>query len=89
MKHDDHKEKIKKICDLMGEDLDSPACQAMMEHINACPTCKVYYDTMKKTVFLCRENDCPEEIPDDVKDRLFKVLNLEEFKEKHKKTEKK
>jgi hypothetical protein len=77
MDHERHKNRIKQICDLMGEDLDSPACQEMMEHVNACPTCKVYYDTMKKTVFLCRENDCPEDVPDDVNKRLMKVLDLE------------
>lgn len=76
MKPENHHHRIKQICDLMGEDLDSPACQEMMEHINSCPTCKVYYDTMKKTVLLCRENDCPEEVPEDVSNRLLKILDL-------------
>ncbi len=75
-----HKEKLKKICDIMGEDFDSPACQEMMEHINSCPTCKVYYDTIKKSVLLCKQNDCIEEVPDAVNDRLIKILDLEEFK---------
>lgn len=79
MNMEHHKDRIKQICDLMGEDLDSPACREMMEHINACPTCKVYYDTMKKTVLLCRENDCAEEVPAEVSQRLLKVLDLEDF----------
>jgi hypothetical protein len=75
-----HKEKLEKLCNIMGEDFDSPACQEMMEHINSCPTCKVYYDTVKKSVLLCKENDCAEEVPADVNNRLLKILDLEEFK---------
>ncbi len=79
------KDRIKQICEIMGEDVDHPACKEVMEHIEKCPTCKVYYDTMKKTIFLCRENDCPEELPDDVNHRLMKRLNLEEFEFKTRK----
>ena len=85
MQHEYHKERIKQICELMGEDLDSPACQEMMKHINDCPTCKIYYDTIKKTVLLCRENDCPEKLPDAVNKRLMKVLDLEKFYKKRQK----
>jgi len=68
----------------MGEDLNDPACLEMQEHINKCPTCKVYYDTIKKTVLLCRENDCQEELPNDVNRRLMKVLDLNDFIEENK-----
>lgn len=76
MKHDHSKDRIKKMCDMLGEDFDSPKCQAMAEQVNACPTCKVYYDTVKKTVLLCKENDCAEELPNDVNNRLMKLLDL-------------
>ncbi len=75
----DHKERIKEICDLMGEDFNDPACREVLEHINQCPTCKVYYDTLKKTVLLCKENDCPEELPDEVNQRLMQLLDLRDF----------
>jgi hypothetical protein len=74
-----HKEHIKQICDIMGEDLDAPACQEVLRHLDDCPNCKVYYDTIKKTVHLCKENDCAEELPNDVNQRLMKVLDLGEF----------
>jgi predicted anti-sigma-YlaC factor YlaD len=60
----------------MGEDLDAPMCQEVLDHLKACPTCKVYFDTVKKTVFLCRSVECPEELPEDINDRLLEVLNL-------------
>jgi hypothetical protein len=76
MKHVHSKERIKKMCDLLGEDFDSPKCQAMAEQVKACPTCKVYFDTVKKTVLLCKEIDCDKELPSDVNNRLMKLLDL-------------
>ena len=75
----DHKERIKQICDTMGEDFQNPACQEVLKHLDHCPTCKVYYDTLKKTVLLCKENDCAEKLPEDVNQRLLKILDLNEL----------
>lgn len=76
MKHNHDKNRIKKMCDMLGEDFDSPVCKEMMDQIKACPNCKVYIDTIKKTVLLCKENDCEEELPGDVNNRLMKLLDL-------------
>jgi hypothetical protein len=76
MTHDHSKERIKKMCDMLGEDFDSPVCRDIREQVEACPSCKVYYDTIKKTVFLCKELDCAEELPVDVNNRLMKLLDL-------------
>jgi hypothetical protein len=70
------------MCDILGEDFDSPVCQAMINQIDECPSCKIYYDTVKKTVLLCKENDCPESLPDDVNNRLLKILDLDKIKSK-------
>ena len=78
------KERIKQICDIMGENFDAPACQEVLDHIDQCPNCKVYYDTLKKTVLLCQENDCPEELPLDVNERLMSVLDLTDYIKKRK-----
>lgn len=60
----------------MGEDLDTPVCKEVAEHLESCPNCKVYLDTVKKTVTLCQETEKKEQIPEEIKNRLFKVLNL-------------
>ncbi len=74
----DHKDRIKEICDIMGKDIDDSSCQEVLQHIEHCPSCKVYYDTLKKTVFLCQENDCLEKLPDEVNQRLMEVLDLKD-----------
>ncbi|MBN2424417.1 MAG: hypothetical protein JXR46_09455 [Calditrichaceae bacterium] len=74
------KGKFKKLCDILGEDLDSPACRQIIDNISNSPPCKVYYDTVKKSVLLCKQNDCVEEVPNGVNKRLLKILDLEEEK---------
>jgi predicted anti-sigma-YlaC factor YlaD len=76
----DHKKMVEQICDFMGEDIDSPACQEVADHLKMCPTCKVYFDTVKKTVTLCRDMENDKKLPEDVTNRLYKVLNLDEIK---------
>lgn len=78
----DHKEVIKQICDFMGEDLDAPACREVAEHLKICPTCQVQLDTIKRTVTICRDLSETSKMPDDVSNRLFKVLNLDELRNK-------
>jgi predicted anti-sigma-YlaC factor YlaD len=82
----DAEDMVKQICDYMGEDLDSPACREVQEHLEACPTCKVYFDTVRKTVTLCRQCEQEESIPADVKSRLFKVLHLDQIQNRHNRT---
>ena len=77
MKSQKHNEIYFQICDFMGEDLDAPACKEVAEHIESCPNCKIYLDTVRKTVTLCQQIEKDEKLPLDVKDRLYKVLNLE------------
>jgi predicted anti-sigma-YlaC factor YlaD len=70
----------KKICLEFGADLDSELCQEVGSLMEECPECRVYYDTMKRSVQLFRvvEDDC--DVPDEVSERLFKVLELEKLK---------
>jgi len=76
MKSSLHKDVYKQICDFMGEDLNAPVCKEVAEHLESCPDCKVYLDTVKKTVTICQESEKEEELPEDIKNRLFNVLNI-------------
>ena len=79
LKHD--VELQKKICLDFGADLNSELCQEVGALMESCPECKVYYDTMKRSIKLYRvvEDECS--LPESVAERLFKVLNLENMKE--------
>jgi len=77
MKQHQHPEEImKQICDQMGEDLNAPVCREVAVHLQECPECKFYFDTVKKTVVLCREIENKKSIPPEVRQRLMKLLLL-------------
>ena len=67
---------LDQICEALGEDIDSPLCKEIEEHLKDCPKCCAHVDSIKKVVHLYQrvEND---EIPEAVDERLWKVLNLQ------------
>ncbi len=67
--------KIEEICDQLSEYLDSDKCKEIKKHLEDCPTCCAYVDTIRKTIELYKE--LPEDyVPEDVQERLMKVLKL-------------
>ena len=54
-------------------------CRRIQQHLEECPECRYYVDTLKKTVVIYRSLG-DEDIPWDVSQRLFKKIHLTEFK---------
>ncbi len=67
--------KLENICEQLGEDLSSERCQKLKEHLENCPTCCAYVDTLRKTVELCR-NLPDEKISNEAHQQLWKKLQL-------------
>lgn len=80
-------QKIQKICDLFGEDLDSQFCHEVAQIMDECPECRVFYDSIKRSVKWFRLAEEEEDVPRDVRERLFKVLHLEDFQSSGKRKE--
>ncbi len=79
-----HKETFQKLCDDLSTDIDAELCEEVKEHLKDCPECSVYVDTLRQTVYLYRgdyEEDKKEGIPEEVSDRLFKVLKLDDIRQ--------
>lgn len=69
-------EMLDRICSELQEDIESEVCQELKLHLDECPDCKAYVDSLKKTVIMF--HSVPEKnIPDDVQNRLFKVLKID------------
>jgi len=68
------KKRILNICTELGEDMDSPACQKLREHVKSCPDSAAFVDSVKKTIRLFQRYS-PE--PDkEVSGRLLDRLEL-------------
>ncbi|MDZ7331689.1 MAG: hypothetical protein ONB13_05175 [candidate division KSB1 bacterium] len=68
-------ESLEKICEALGEDIDSPMCKEVEEHLRNCPRCCAHVDSVRKVVRLYRQIG-DAEVPVAVDERLWKVLNL-------------
>lgn len=80
-----HKQTFQKLCADLSTDIDAELCDEVKEHLKDCPDCRVYVDTLRQTVYLYRgeyQEEQQEGIPEEVSNRLFKVLKLDDIREK-------
>jgi len=55
-------------------------CVELEAHLASCDNCRVVLDTLNKTIYLVQQLDeTSTDLPDDVEQRLFAVLDLVEF----------
>ncbi len=78
-KHEHSKDILKLVEEQLGRDVDGELISDLSNHMEECPDCKVYIDSVRQTIKLYRVSEKEQSIPDDVSDRLFKVLNLNEY----------
>ena len=62
-------------------DLSEALCQKIEAHMADCEDCQIVINTLQKTVFLYHKTADPPDIPSEVRSRLFKKLDLDEFLE--------
>ncbi|MGZ9234581.1 MAG: anti-sigma factor family protein [Anaerolineales bacterium] len=60
-------------------DLAPGLCQELEKHLEGCDNCRVVLNTTKRTIELVRLPDEKSDLPDDVRERLFKRLNLDDY----------
>jgi len=69
-------ETINKICEELGEDINSPLCKEVEDHLKSCPRCCAQVDSIRKTVRLY-QNVGKSDVPEAIDNRLWKVLDLQ------------
>lgn len=76
---------IKLIKQHFCDDIDAESCKELIELLKNNKEHRIYFDTVKKTVSLCKDNECPEDLPADINKRLFDALGIDEEQCKGKK----
>lgn len=54
-------------------------CQEIEKHLEGCDNCRVVLNTTKRTIDLVQIPAEEEAVPADVRERLFKRLNLDDY----------
>ena len=64
----------------MDGDLAPGLCAELEMHLSECDNCRIVLDTLSKTLYLVRHlDDEPDELPGEVEQRLFAMLDLDDF----------
>ena len=69
---------FERLSEYIDQELDTPTCNHIESHIKACQTCRIFLDTLKQTVNLCRhlESDqVPESVSMKLKVAISKLVN--------------
>ena len=68
------------LSDYVDGTLSKELCEELERHLTECQDCRVVVDTLHKTVSLYHESAMESaEVPGGVRERLFRVLNLEDY----------
>jgi anti-sigma factor RsiW len=72
---------LSSLSEYVDGELSDDLCLELERHMEGCQDCQIVVNTLHKTVELYHQTAEPPDIPSDVRDRLFKRLDLDEFLE--------
>ena len=70
------KEVMSHICDSLGEDLNSPKCIDIKDHLENCSSCQKYFESVDSTITFYKKYNV--ELDDKGHNRLLSALGLSE-----------
>jgi predicted anti-sigma-YlaC factor YlaD len=79
MNHEECHHLLGSLSEYIDGTLEESLCTEIRKHVVECERCRIVIDTLNKTVTLYRVIDSQVTVPDNVHERLFKRLNLDDF----------
>lgn len=77
--HGNCKAMLGTLSEYIDGELPPELCQEIEQHLAGCDNCRIVLNTTKRTIDLVQMPVEQEEVPDDVRVRLFKRLNLDDY----------
>ena len=59
--------------------LEAELCSELERHLAECENCRIVVDSLHKTVYLYQTASNQESVPEGLRDRLFRRLNLDDY----------
>jgi predicted anti-sigma-YlaC factor YlaD len=82
MEHHNCKHLLGSLSDYIDGELGSAVCSEIEQHLQDCENCRIVVDSLRKTVYLYKVTAGTPAMPIDVRERLYKRLDLKEFIDK-------
>lgn len=78
-RHEECRKLLNSLSDYVDGDLQSELCDEIELHMSECENCRIVVDTLRKTILLYQSTSDPAVVPEDVRQRLYHRLDLDEF----------
>ena len=78
-RHEDCRQLLNSLSDYIDGDLQQELCDEIELHMKDCDNCRIVVDTLSKTISLYQTSSEPAVVPEEVRQRLFHRLDLDEF----------
>lgn len=82
MAHQACRHLLASLSEYVDGELEDKLCAEIERHLTECENCRIVIDSLEKTVYLYQTVARQESVPDEVRERLFHRLKLDEFLEK-------
>ena len=79
MPHENCRHLLGGLSDYLDGEASAELCAELRRHMAGCEKCRIVVDTLRKTVSLYHQLPEPE-MPDGVRERLYKVLDLSDYR---------
>lgn len=79
MEHENCRELLESLSEYVDGELGSEVCSEIERHLQGCENCRIVVDSLRKTVYLYHVTAETPSIPEEVRQRLYKRLDLSEF----------
>lgn len=77
--HDNCRNLLASLSDYIDGNLHDEVCSEIERHMAGCKNCRIVVDTLRKTISLYQATAALPTMPDEVRERLYRRLDLSEF----------
>lgn len=82
MRHEQCKNMLGSLSEYIDGELEEELCAEIERHLAGCEDCRVVVDSLAKTVYLYRTTADEISVPDGLRQRLYRRLDLDDYIEK-------
>lgn len=77
--HTNCEELLESLSEYIDGELNPELCLELEKHLAGCDNCRIVLNTTKRTIDLVHAPIVKLDVPEDVRERLFKRLNLDDY----------
>ena len=78
-RHEECRQLLDSLSAYVDGDLQQELCDEIELHMKDCDNCRIVVDTLSKTISLYQTSSKPAVVPEEVRQRLYHRLDLDEF----------